>query len=77
MSTLGCQGVNFVAEPGSLLRTAGLRDSNVLVEASIARGPGSGLGKETTLPLGKCAWSPPSVCPVSPAQELVFKVPQV
>lgn len=68
--------MNFLAEPGSLLRTACLRDSNVLVEVSIAPGPGSGLGKETTLPL-KCTWSPPSVCPVSPAQELVFKVPQV
>lgn len=46
---LMCQDVIFFffAELGSLLRSTDLTDSTVLVEASIARGPGSGLERST------------------------------
>ena len=37
----------FFAELGSLLRSADLTDSTMLVEASIALGPGSGLEMST------------------------------
>lgn len=66
--TLGCQDVIFLADPGSLLRNADLTHSNTRVEVSIAYDPGSRLGRETTLPSGKCACSPPSlICRVLPA----------
>ena len=42
-----CDFFFFFAELGSLLRSTDLTDSTVLVEASIARGPGSGLERST------------------------------